>query len=521
MGKDTRLKSLTKLTIPDLIKHQAKHYSSKPALISDDETLTFSDLDKLSTNIASHIINLGILPGDRVAIWAPNMNEWVLAGIAIHKAGGVLVPINTRMKGKEAAYILNNAEAKILFSVKTFLGTNYFKLLENEELPHLQHQISLDENDLSDQIKSIESLKEHSSEAKFPEINESDMADIIFTSGTTGKPKGVISTQVQNIKVFDYWSSYIGLNEKDQYLIVNPFFHTFGYKAGWLASIMRGATAYPCPVFDADKIIEMINKEKISMLPGPPTLYQSILTSNLIETMDISSLRLGVTGAASIPVQLIKDMKEKLGFDSVITAYGLTESTGVVTMCTPDDDYETIATTSGCAIADIEVKCVNQDGQDIPAGEPGEILVRGYNITQGYFNNPEATKEAIDDDGWLHTGDIGVLDENGYIKITDRSKDMFIVGGFNAYPAEIENILCDHPSISQAAVIGIEDERMGEVAKAFVVLKPDQDLNSDSLIKWSKENMANYKVPRIVEFVQELPTNAAGKIMKYLLRDGS
>ena len=163
MGEDTRLKSLTKLTIPDLIKHQAKNYSSKPALISDDETLTFSDLDKLSTNIASHIINLGILPGDRVAIWAPNMNEWVLAGIAIHKAGGVLVPINTRMKGKEAAYILNNAEAKILFSVKTFLGTNYFKLLENEELPYLQHQISLDENDLSDQIKSIESLKEHAS----------------------------------------------------------------------------------------------------------------------------------------------------------------------------------------------------------------------------------------------------------------------------------------------------------------------------------------------------------------------
>ena len=521
MGEDTRLKSLTKLTIPDLIKHQAKHYSSKPALISDDETLTFSDLDKLSTNIASHIINLGILPGDRVAIWAPNMNEWVLAGIAIHKAGGVLVPINTRMKGKEAAYILNNAEAKILFSVKTFLGTNYFKLLENEELPHLQHRISLDENDLSDQIKSIESLKEHSSEAKFPEINESDMADIIFTSGTTGKPKGVISTHEQNIKVFDYWSSYIGLNEKDHYLIVNPFFHTFVYKAGWLASIMRGATAYPCPVFDADKIIEMINKEKISMLPGPPTLYQSILTSNLIETMDISSLRLGVTGAASIPVQLIKDMKEKLGFDTVITAYGLTESTGVVTMCTPDDDYETIATTSGCAIADVEVKCVNQDGQDIPAGEPGEILVRGYNITKGYFNNPEATQEAIDDDGWLHTGDIGILDENGYIKITDRSKDMFIVGGFNAYPAEIENILCDHPSISQAAVIGIEDERMGEIAKAFVVLKPDQDLNSDSLIKWSKENMANYKVPRIVEFVQDLPTNAAGKIMKYLLKGGS
>ena len=513
------MKNLSSFTIPALIKHQAEKFGSKPALISDHETISFLELDKLSTNIATHLIDLNILPGDRVAIWAPNMNEWVLAAIAIHKVGGVLVPINTRMKGREAAYILNNSESKILFSLKTFLGTDYFKLLENENLSYLKYQISFDETEATDSKILFSTLKENTLDVQLPEVIETDMADIIFTSGTTGKPKGVISSHLQNIKVFDYWSTYIGLNENDRYLIVNPFFHTFGYKAGWLASVMRGVTAYPCPVFDADQIIQIINKEKISMLPGPPTLYQSILTSQLIETMDISSLRLGVTGAASIPIQLIKDMKETLGFETVITAYGLTESTGVVTMCTPDDDYETIATTSGCAIADVEVKCVNQDNQEVPAGEPGEILVRGYNITQGYFNNEEATQEAIDSDGWLHTGDIGILDTNGYIKITDRSKDMFIVGGFNAYPAEIENILCDHPAISQAAVIGIEDERMGEVAKAFVILKPNQDLDTESLLQWSKDNMANYKVPREVEFVRELPTNAAGKIMKYLLKD--
>ena len=479
------MKPVNTLTIPKLIKLQAENFSSKPALISDNEVLSFADLDNLSTNIATHLIHLGILPGDRAAIWAPNMNEWVLAAIANHKAGGVLVPINTRMKGKEAAYILNNSGAKFLFSVKTFLGTDYFELLENEDLPHLLHKITLDESEPKDLIQSFETIKEQALDVELPEVSETDMADIIFTSGTTGKPKGVISSHLQNIKVFEYWSTYIGLNENDQYLIVNPFFHTFGYKAGWLASVMRGVTAYPCPIFDAEKIIQIINKEKISMLPGPPTLYQSILTSQLIETMDISSLRLGVTGAASIPIQLIKDMKETLGFETVITAYGLTESTGVVTMCTPDDDYETIATTSGCAIADVEVKCVNQENQEVPVGEPGEILVRGYNVTQGYFNNQEATQEAIDSDGWLHTGDIGTLDSNGYIKITDRSKDMFIVGGFNAYPAEIENILCDHPAISQAAVIGIEDERMGEVAKAFVILKPNQDLDTESLLQLS------------------------------------
>lgn len=513
------MKDLNKFTIPALIKLQAENFGSKLALISDHEALSFLELDNLSTNIATHLIDLDILPGDRVAIWAPNMNEWVLAAIAIHKVGGVLVPINTRMKGREAAYILNNSESKILFSVKTFLGTDYFKLLENEDLPYLKHQIPLDETETTNSKIPFSTLKDKTLDVQLPEVIETDMADIIFTSGTTGKPKGVISSHLQNIKVFDYWSTYIGLNENDRYLIVNPFFHTFGYKAGWLAAVMRGVTAYPCPIFDADQIIKTINKEKISMLPGPPTLYQSILTSELIENMDISSLRLGVTGAASIPVQLIKDMKEALGFETVITAYGLTESTGVVTMCTPNDDYETIATTSGCAIDGVEVKCVNQDKIEVPAGEPGEILVRGYNITQGYFNNPQATQEAIDSDGWLNTGDIGILDTNGYIKITDRSKDMFIVGGFNAYPAEIENILCDHPAISQAAVIGIEDERMGEVAKAFVVLKPNQDLDTESLLQWSKDNMANYKAPREIEFVRELPTNAAGKIMKYLLKD--
>ena len=519
MGQDTRLNTLDYLTIPDLVKFQADKFLDKPALVSTNETLSFEQLDIFSTNIATHLINLGISKGDRVALWAPNMNEWVIAAVGTHKAGGAIVPINTRMKGKEAAYILNNSEAKILFSVATFLDTDYFELLKNENLPHLEHQIALDAfESLQDQI-SFSSIKEQGLDLDLPIVNEDDMADIIFTSGTTGKPKGVVTSHLQNIKVFDYWSSYVGLNQNDRYLIVNPFFHTFGYKAGWLASIMTGATAYPCPVFDADQIIRTIAEHKISMLPGPPTLYQSILTSNELGTSDISSLRLGVTGAASIPVQLIKDMKEQLGFETVITAYGLTESTGVVTMCSPADDYETIATTSGCAIAGVEVKCVDTDNNKVPAGKPGEILVKGYNITQGYFNDPKATQEAIDEDGWLHTGDIGILDDRGYIKITDRSKDMFIVGGFNAYPAEIENILCDHPAISQAAVIGIADERMGEVAKAFIILKPEQSLTSDSLIEWAKENMANYKVPREIDFVDSLPTNAAGKIMKYILRE--
>jgi len=509
------------LTIPQLIETQSQVYGDKLALVEDRFSFSFKEVDILSTNVAMNLVEHGLNSGDRVALWAPNMSEWVLAAIGVQKAGGVIVPINTRMKGKEAAYILNSSQAKILFSVHHFLGINYFELLKDEDLPHLESSISFDAKESIDGCLMFEPLLSIGHEVALPLVDPSDLADIIFTSGTTGKPKGVMTTHVQNIQVFDYWSRYIGLNETDQYLIVNPFFHTFGYKAGWLASIMRGATAHPFAVFDANKILETIHTHKISMLPGPPTLYQSILSSPDLADADISSLRLGVTGAASIPVQLIKDMKEVLGFETIVTAYGLTESTGVVTMCTPEDDYETIATTSGCAIEGVEVKCIDANGNSVQAGEPGEILVKGYNVTSGYFNDVEATNEAIDIEGWLHTGDIGILDARGYIKITDRSKDMFIVGGFNAYPAEIENILCDHPAISQAAVIGIEDKRMGEVAKAFIILKPDETLSIQTLTQWCKENMANYKVPREIEFTQDLPTNAAGKVMKYILKNGS
>ena len=285
-----------------------------------------------------------------------------------------------------------------------------------------------------------------------------------------------------------------------------------------MSVIIIGCQGYPEPVFDSEKVLEKIERFNISMLPGPPTLYQSILTSKNLTQDKIQSLRLGVTGAASIPVSLIKDMKEKLGFETVITAYGLTESTGVATMCTPEDDYETVASTSGKAIADVEVKCIDAQGNDVNVGEQGEILIKGYNVMQSYYKDPDATAETITADGWLKTGDVGILDQNGYLKITDRIKDMFIVGGFNAYPAEIENIFLNHSSIQQVAIIGVADERMGEVPKAFIVKNKNDDITAEEIILWAKNNMANYKVPREVVFLDELPTNASGKIMKYKLR---
>ena len=498
-------------TIPEVVRFRADNSPDSIAFKKDNQKISFIDLDLYSSNLANALLRKGLSHQEAVAIWAPNSIEWIVAAIAAHKAGGKIVPINTRMKGPEAEYILNASHSKFLFTVKDFLGQDFGLIARQQNVPELKEIIYLDE----DNVLLKDKLDEPS---ELPEINSNDIADIIFTSGTTGKPKGVMVSHAQNIRVFDYWSTYIGLTQKDRYLIVNPFFHTFGYKAGWLACLLRGCIGFPLDVFDPKVVLSKINDESITMLPGPPTLYQSIMQSDDLSESDISSLRLGVTGAAAIPVQLIHDMRSILGFETIITAYGLTESTGVVTMCTPSDTAETIANTSGKAIEGVEVKCVGIDGNEVAPFEQGEILVRGFNIMEGYFEDPKATQDAIDADGWLHTGDIGFLDESGYLKITDRVKDMFIVGGFNAYPAEIENIMASHQAVSQVAVIGIPDERMGEVAKAFVILKTEVSISEEELIVWCKENMANYKVPRIIEFVDSLPTNAAGKIMKFELR---
>ena len=504
-------------SLPELVRVRAAEIGTNLAFKDDNTEITYEELNQFSDSFAIGLISEGLEFGDRVAIWAPNSINWIVCAIGIQKAGGILVPINTRMKGNEASFILNKSEAKFLFTEDSFLGINYIELLEKEKLNNLNKSFILNPVSESVQYKFSDLLNINSS-TNLPIIKGEDYADIIFTSGTTGQPKGVIITQKQNTQVFKFWSKYVGLNQNDKYLIVNPFFHTFGYKAGWMSVIIIGCQGYPEPVFDSEKVLGKIEKFNISMLPGPPTLYQSILTSKNLTQDKIQSLRLGVTGAASIPVSLIKDMKEKLGFETVITAYGLTESTGVATMCTPEDDYETVASTSGKAIADVEVKCIDAKGNDVNVGEQGEILIKGYNVMQSYYKDPEATAETITADGWLKTGDVGILDQNGYLKITDRIKDMFIVGGFNAYPAEIENIFLNHSSIQQVAIIGVADERMGEVPKAFIVKNKNDDITAEEIILWAKDNMANYKVPREVVFLDELPTNASGKIMKYKLR---
>jgi acyl-CoA synthetase (AMP-forming)/AMP-acid ligase II len=321
------------------------------------------------------------------------------------------------------------------------------------------------------------------------------------------------------VQAYDAWSTVVGLRPGDRYLVVNPFFHAFGLKAGILASLIKGATIIPHAVFNVDTVMQRVADESVSMLPGPPTVYQSILDHPLVADFDLSSLRLAVTGAAPVSVELIRRMREELKFETVVTGYGLTEATGIATMCRHDDDPETISKTAGRAIPGTEVHVVDDDGNALPAGEPGEVVVRGYNVMQGFVDDPEGTAEAVDRAGWLHTGDVGVLDERGNLRITDRKKDMFIIGGFNAYPAEIENMVSDHPAVSQVAIVGVPDERMGEVGYAFIVTRPGQKIDAEELTAWCRERMANFKVPRHIEVIDALPLNASGKVLKYELRE--
>jgi acyl-CoA synthetase (AMP-forming)/AMP-acid ligase II len=354
-------------------------------------------------------------------------------------------------------------------------------------------------------------------EARCAAIENTDTSDIIFTSGTTGRPKGAVLGHGASVETYIAWSDLVGLRRGDRYLVVYPFFHTAGLKSGILACVLRGATIVPHAVFDVVPVMQRVVEERISMLPGTPTVFQSILNHPDFASFDLSSLRLSVTGAATVPVEIIRRMREELRFETVVTGYGLTETTGTVSMCRHDDSPEVIATTVGRPLPGVDIRLVDVEGEPVAAGQPGEILVRGYNVMKEYFEDPIATGEAIED-GWLRTGDVGVVGLDGNLRITDRKKDMYIVGGFNAFPAEIEGIIVGHPKVGQVAVIGVPDERLGEVGVAFVVPRPGETIDPDTLIAWCRDHMANFKVPRQVKVVDALPLNPTGKVMKFELR---
>ena len=513
-------------TIPQVIREARTRFGALEGIVDGDVRLSFAELADEIDRAARALIASGVAPGDRVAIWAPNVYEWAVAALGTHSVGGVVIPLNTRFKGAEAGYVLRASGARRLFTVTDFLDTNYVSLLhdagvldEVDDIVILRGAVPDGCTPWTDFLQRGSAVSADEAAARAEAVQADDLSDILFTSGTTGAPKGAMLMHSASIRAFDAWSSVVGLREGDRYLIVNPFFHAFGLKAGILACLLKGATIVPHPVFDVPSVMQRIPEERITMLPGPPAIFQTILNHPDLDQFDLSTLRLSVTGAAPITTEMIIAMRERLGFETVVTGYGLTEAHGIATMCRHDDDPETIAKTSGRAIPGVEVRLVDDDGNEVAVGEPGEVLVRGYNLMKGYLDNPQATAEAIDADGWLHTGDVAVGDAAGNLAITDRKKDMFIVGGFNAYPAEIEKAMTAHPAIAAVSVVGVPDQRLGEVGMAFIVPATGTVIDSDEVIAWCRERIANYKVPRYIEVLDALPLNASGKVLKIDLRE--
>ncbi len=528
-------------TIPAALARAARDFGDTPALAEPGgPRLSWRDVHEQSAEVSRALIVAGIGPGDRVAIWSPNTHHWVLAALGALGAGGTLVPVSTRFTGHEALDVISRSRARALFVAGCFLGTDRLAQLraaarETPPIPNAGTGPALDRLELVVRVpvepaapadgalewagflSGAASVPAAEAAARAAAVRPEDISDILFTSGTTGQSKGAMSRHRQALGVAAAWAECGELSSADRYLVINPFFHSFGYKAGILACLLTGAVIVPQPVFDAAEAMQLIEAERITVLPGAPTLYQTILDHPDRATFDLSSLRLAVTGAAVVPVVLVERMRRELSFGTVLTAYGLTEAV-VATMCRPGDDPETVARTSGRAAAGFEVRVAGPDGQPAGPGEPGEILLRGPNLMAGYLDDPDATSQAIDSGGWLHTGDVGHLDEAGYLTITDRLKDMYTCGGFNVYPAEVEQALARLDGVAESAVIGVPDPRLGEVGKAFVVTRAGYALDEHQVLAFCRQYLANYKVPRQVEFCPALPRNAAGKTLKRLLR---
>ncbi len=511
-------------SIPAMLDAAAERFGATLAIEDGPSRFSFAELLAEARSFGAALVAVGVEPGDRVAIWTSNSVEWVVAMLGSSLVGGVLVPVNTRFKGGEAVDILTRSRARVLVTATDFLDTDYVEMLRatGAALPDLG-TIVVARGGASDGTEPWAGFLGRATEAgraivdqRRPLVGPDDPSDILFTSGTTGRPKGVVMTHGRTLCVATDWVAMTGLRPDDRYLMVNPYFHMFGLKAGILACVAAGATMLPEAVFEVDRVLSRIERERVTVLPGSPTLYQAILDHPARASHDLSSLRVAVTGAADIPVTLIRRMDSELPFSTIITGYGLTEA-GTAAATGPGDDVETIATTVGRARPGFEIRITGDGAGDAPAGEPGEVMLRGGSVMVGYLDDPESTGQALSADGWLRTGDIGLIDPAGCLRIVGRAKDMFIVGGFNAYPAEIENILLRHPGISQAAVIGVADDRLGEVGMAFVVTSTP-GLTTPDIIGWCREQMANYKVPRTVALLDALPVNATGKVMKDVLR---
>jgi HIP---CoA ligase len=511
--------------IPAIIMDAAQTRGDHPAIAGPKGQLSYAEVAQKMRNVAAALVALGLRKGESVGLWLPNSGEWVVLAMGVQAAGGVLVPLNTRYKATEIRHALGKTRARFLFYAYEFLGIKYDDILAEAALPELEHPIGIDLTNANS--ASVDAFVTQTApdaaaftgaEARLAALSADDVSDIIFTSGTTGLPKGVVTTHGQNVETYRQWNKATTLGPDDRFLLIWPMSHCSGYKAGWLAAALAGATLHPEASLDITRLIERSRNEKITFLPGPPVLFQSMLAEQRAGRADFSSLRVVGTGGTAIDPKMIADVRAELGAEIVYAGYGLTECSGTAAMIFSDDPHDMVITSSGRAIEGTELETMGPDGRILPRGEEGQIVTRGFHVMLCYLDDEVATAEAIDGDGWLRTGDLGQVDEHGFVSITGRAKEMYIVGGFNCYPAEIEHLLSAHPGIREVAVTGVPDAVMGEVGKAYIVWNESAGAtDAQQLIGWARTQMANYKAPRFIEFVDALPRNAMGKVEKYRL----
>ncbi|MEU5885122.1 long-chain fatty acid--CoA ligase [Spirillospora sp. NPDC047279] len=513
------------LNLSVLLEDAARETPDREALVFGDLRLSYSFVDNVANQVANLLVSRGIKPGDKVALSSPNLPYFPMIYFGALKAGAVVVPLNVLLKPREIAYHLGDSDAKAFFC---FEGTPELPLGEaghagyeqSSECEHfflLPASLATTESPIEGAELFWAALGDQPATFESVQTDPADTAVIIYTSGTTGQPKGAElshSNLLTNAMIDD---TLFAKTLHDTSLVTLPLFHIFGQTCVMNVSMYRRATQVLLPRFDAKQAVELMVKEKVNIFAGVPTMYWGLLTDDT-SADDVASirenLRVAVSGGAALPLEVLKGIKEKFGVD-VLEGYGLSETSPVASFNRPD--RPTKAGSVGLPIWGVEMKLIDEDWKEIEGEGPGEIAVRGHNIMKGYYKRPEATAESIKD-GWFRTGDVAKRDEDGYYFIIDRSKDMIIRGGFNVYPRELEEVLMTHPQVSLAAVVGVPHDSHGEEVKAYIIRTPDATITEDELIAWGKENFANYKYPRIIEFRDELPMTATGKILKRELR---
>ena len=542
MEKEKSAEKLMNITVGDMLSNIAKKYPTKLAVkyIEVNYTRTYYEFNKEVDKYAKGLLGMGIGKGDHVAIWATNYPEWLILFFATARIGAVLVTVNTNYKEAELEYLLSNSDSKALFicdgikdidcekiiySVCPELKTSKPGELHNEKLPFLRYVVSLDNwYDGMYNWSQIPYFGVLISNEEFNAIKHSidpdDVVNMQYTSGTTGFPKGVMLTHNNIVNNGKAIGDCMKFSSKDKLCIPVPFFHCFGMVLAIMAAVTHGAAMVPLLWYTPMKVMHAVEYEKCTAVHGVPTMFIRILEHRDFGRYDFSSLRTGIMAGSPCPVKVMRDVVDKMHMSEITITYGQTEASPACTMTTVDDPLEIRVNTVGKEMPFMETKIVDPDtGEDLPDGTPGEFVVRGYNVMKGYYKMPEATAAAIDKDGWLHTGDLAIRDANGYYRITGRIKDMIIRGGENIFPKEIEDFIYTHPDVVDVQIVGVPSEKYGEEAYAFVIKRPGSSVTEKDIQTYVANNMARHKVPSYVEFIDQMPMTASGKIQKFVLRD--